>query len=100
MYARVVWFRVAPGSRAKVEAVADEVDATIRSMPGFVSIHYLANDATGEAGSFSLWQSKADAEHVGVKVNPRVAELLADVLQEGPTVRIFEIYEPPAEGVI
>lgn len=94
MYARIVGFQVASGSRSIVEAVAEEVDVTIRSMPGFQSIHYLANDATGEAGSFSLWTTREDAERVGVKVNPRVVELLGDILRDGPVVKIFEVYEP------
>lgn len=100
MYARIVGFQVVPGSRSTVEAIAEEVDVTIRSMPGFRSIHYLANDATGEAGSFSLWDTREDAEHVGVKVNPRVVELLGDILRDGPVVKIFEVYEPDPPAAV
>jgi heme-degrading monooxygenase HmoA len=92
MYARFSVVSVGPEMRARMEALADQLAERFRSLPGFRSVTFVMDDATGDYGSFSLWDTREDAEAASAVVVPHVARIFQGML----TPWIFEVYEPKA----
>jgi heme-degrading monooxygenase HmoA len=90
MYARFSVVSVGPGMRPRMEALADQLASRFQSLPGFRSVTFLMDDATGDYGSFSLWDSREAAEAASAAVSPHVARIFKGML----TPWIFEVYEP------
>ncbi|MFQ6024502.1 MAG: antibiotic biosynthesis monooxygenase family protein [Acidiferrobacterales bacterium] len=94
MYARLVTLTLEPGNLATAEKLADQAASVIRALEGFKNVTFFGNDATGEYGSLSLWESEDDAKAVGKVTELHIREAVSDILKEQPTVRIFKVYEP------
>ena len=92
MYARFSVVSMGPGMRARMEELAEQLTPVFRAQRGFRSVTFVMDDAAGDYGSFSLWDSKEDAEAASAEINPRVAEIFKGML----TPWIFEVYEPRA----
>ena len=76
-----------------MEQLADRVSAAYRSEPGFQHVTFLADDASGEYGYISFWDTKEEAEAAGAKMNPQLQEAVRDMLKGQPTIRLFEVHE-------
>ena len=94
MYARYFTFKASAGARSEVEALADLAFGLMKSLQGFVSAHILFSEDENEYGSFSLWESRQDAESAGETLRSKTSEALQKLAVEPPTVRIFEVYKP------
>ena len=94
MYARYFTFKTKPGVRSEVEALADQVFGFMKSQQGFVSIHFLISEDETKCGSFSLWESKQDAESAGESVRSKMKEVVEKLAAEPPTQEVFEVYKP------
>jgi hypothetical protein len=73
-----------------MEALADRLAELFAHQQGFKSVTFLMDDTAGDYGSFSLWETRADAEAASAAVNPHVTEIFSGML----TPWIFEVYEP------
>jgi hypothetical protein len=51
----------------------------------------LMDEAAGNAGSCSLWETHEDVETASVAMSPRVAELFQGMVIPW----VFEVYQPP-----
>ena len=58
----------------------------------------IEDDATGEYGSFSVWESKEDAEAANAVIAPRLQQALTGLLQGPPNRWLFEVLEPKSDG--
>ncbi len=94
MYARLVTLALKPGNRSTAEELADKAGAIMKTMPGFEYVSFFRDEATGRYGSFSVWQSKDDAEAVSQATKLHIREMVSDILTEPPSVQIFDVYEP------
>ena len=83
-----------PGVRSEVEALADQVFGFIKSLQGFISAHFLISEDAAEYGTFSLWESKQDADSAGESIRSKTREELDKLLVEPPAQRVFEVYKP------
>ncbi|MFC4770199.1 hypothetical protein ACFO8Q_23260 [Effusibacillus consociatus] len=87
-------FTLGPNKRFLAEMIADRCNGMVRKLKGFNNIIYLMDDAAGEYGALTLWESKEDAEAAIQIVYPRVRRTLDDYVQVTPDIRLFEVYEP------
>jgi heme-degrading monooxygenase HmoA len=94
MYACLTTIRLSAGMRASMEQRADRSAPLYRDMQGFRSVTYLIDETTNEYGSFSVWDSRADAEAAGATTRARMTQSVSASAQEPPVSRVFEIYEP------
>ncbi len=94
MYARVLVLRADPGRRAEVEALADQAFAIVKTLPGFISIHFVVSAEEDKYGSFSLWESKETALAAGESIQAQLAGTIQDLASAPPTVETFEVYKP------
>jgi len=94
MYARFLKFNTDPSRRSEVEAVADRAFAIAKQQQGFISIHFVISSDESEYGSFSLWESKDDAETGGSAIRSEVAETLQGIATAPPTIDVYEVYKP------
>jgi heme-degrading monooxygenase HmoA len=94
MYARVLVLKAAPSKRAEVEALADQAFAIMKSLPGFISVHFVISAAEDKYGSFSLWESQETALAAGESIKSKIAGAMEDVLSAPPTIEVFEVYKP------
>ncbi len=94
MYARLIMFKLEPGSRSTAEKIADQFAPALKSRKGYKDATFILNDETGECGALVLWQSKEDAETAAEALFPKVQEALSGIAKEPPTHPLFEVYVP------
>ena len=90
MYARLSVISMGPGARPQMEELADRLAPRFKGLKGFRGVTFLVDEATGDYGSFSLWDSREDAEAASAAINPQVEKIFRGML----TPWIFEVYEP------
>jgi len=54
-----------------MEKLDDRLAASIQSLKGFRGVTFVMDDANGDYGSFSLWESREDAEAATAAIAPR-----------------------------
>jgi heme-degrading monooxygenase HmoA len=96
MFARLVTFSLEPGNGPATERLANEQDPIIRRLPGFESLAFLHDDAANRYGSFSVWQTRKDAEAVSGVAALQIKDALKGSMKGRPSVTIYEIYAPQA----
>jgi len=96
MYARILTIEMGPGMWDEGVAVAERWFAGVATLPGFVDVTFFGDEDTGHYGSFSLWETREQAEAAGEYRPEAVAEALARLAVKPPVVRVFRIYEPKA----
>ena len=94
MYARLVIFEVGPEKRSTIEGLVDEFDDLYRAQKGFRHVFIIGDEASGEYCSFSVWESKEDAEAANVVIAPWLQQALTSLLQGPPERWGFEVLEP------
>lgn len=95
MYARLSTFRIAPGTRQRLEALADQLAPRYQGMAGFKGVWFFIDEVNEEAGSFSLWNTRAEAEAAVEATATQLREALTQLALEMPNIRVVEVYEPP-----
>ncbi len=68
--------------------------AIAKQQHGFISIHFVISQDESEYGSFSLWESKNDAEAGGTAIRSNTAVTLEELASTPPTIDVFEVYKP------
>jgi hypothetical protein len=96
MYSRLVIFEVGPGNQSTIEGLVDEFNALYRDQKEFRHVFVLGDEASGEYGSFSVWESKEDADAANAVIAPRLQQALSGLLQGPPDRWFFEVLEPQA----
>jgi heme-degrading monooxygenase HmoA len=100
MHARLNMFSVGGSQRAVFERLADQFAPIFRDQKGFKSVTFFEADAaSGEYGSFSLWDTREDAEAADAALMPQLRQAVSGRGMEVrgmPIRRIGEVYEPKA----
>jgi heme-degrading monooxygenase HmoA len=100
MSIRLNMFSVGSGKRSEVEQLADRFAPIFRAQRGFKSVTFFEADAAaGEYRSFSLWDTREDAEAAAAALMPQLQQAMggAGLLVRGiPIRRIGEVFEPKA----
>ncbi|WNC15806.1 antibiotic biosynthesis monooxygenase [Brevibacillus brevis] len=94
MFARMVFFKLEPGSRRLAEQVVQELNLISRQQKGFRGNAYFFEDGKGEYAALNYWESKKDAESANAIMFPYFQAAVRDVVKEEPALRIFEVYDP------
>ena len=94
MYARYFAFKAKSGVRSEVEALADQVNVFMRSLQGFITVHFTVSEDETEYRTFSLWESRQDAESAGESLRAKTKGTLEKLAAEPPAYQLFEVYEP------
>lgn len=94
MYARHFTFKATSSPRPEVEAIADQVFGFMKSLPGFISVHFLVSEDEQEYGTFSLWESKQNAESAGEALRENTKDALARLAVAPSTQQVLEVYKP------
>jgi heme-degrading monooxygenase HmoA len=100
MYIRLNMFSVGSGKRSEFEQLANRFAPIFRAQRGFKSVTFFEADAAaGEYGSFSLWNTRADAEAADAALMPQLQQAMGGAglqMRGTPIRRIGEGYEPQA----
>ena len=94
MYARYFAFKAKSGVRSEVEALADQVFVFMKSLQGFITVHFMVSEDETEYRTFSLWESRQNAESAGEALRSKTREALEKLTVEPPTHQLFEVYKP------
>ena len=94
MHARLVIFKVDPQMRSSIQKLVEPFDQLYRAQRGFKQVYIIGDEASGEYGSFSVWQSKADAEAANAVIAPQLQQALSGMLQGPPSRWFLEVLEP------
>jgi len=94
MYARYFSFKSTPERRKDIEALADDIVVYTRSLKGFVSATYLISEDETHYGSFTIWDSKQDAEAGGAAIREKSMSTLEGLATAPPEVVVVEVYQP------
>jgi hypothetical protein len=76
------------------EKLADRLTPILRAQRGLITTIFFVNDAAGEYGALTLWESKEDIDVEATIVIPRLQDALAGLNAAPPFVRLFDVYEP------
>ena len=68
----------------------------MKSLQGFISVHFLVSEDETRYSSFSLWEPKSDAEAAGAVISEKTAGPLHELAAEPPELQLYEIYKPKA----
>jgi heme-degrading monooxygenase HmoA len=78
-----------------MEAIADHFAPLFKELKGFRDVTFFEDQEGGVYGSFSIWDSKEDADAAASTLAPELQKAVANVaLKAPPQVRTLEIYEP------
>jgi heme-degrading monooxygenase HmoA len=94
MYVRFLTFKANPRRRSEVEALGDQVFKYVKSLKGFISVHFIISENSNEYGSFSLWESRADAIAAGQSIRAKTGGTLQNLASGSPKTEIYEVYKP------
>ena len=94
MFARHLSVKSTPENRSSVEAIADEVFGHLKTLDGFVSVHFMVSQDGTEYGSLSLWETREQAESGGAQIQSRVKDKIAAIATEPPVINTYEVYKP------
>lgn len=94
MYARYLTFKSSPEHRDAIEAMADGMYEYIKTLQGFVSVTYVLSEDETMYGSFSVWETKADADNAGIALGEKLSSLLEGKAASAPEVVTMEVYLP------
>ena len=96
MYARLNFLSLKPGTSSTAMEAAGGASAEFKAQKGFKSLVFLVSDETDEIGTFSLWETKEDAEAAINAMKAGMMEEIGSYLQGPPTTKLFEVHEPEA----
>lgn len=94
MYARYIVLNLGPANRALAENICDGAAPRYAAQPGYRSVTFLFDDASGEYASLSVWNSREEADAAANALRPWLLEITAGQLKAPPESRFFEVYEP------
>ncbi len=94
MYARVLVLRAEPSKRPEVEALSNQAFAIMKTLPGFISVHFVISAEEDKYGSFSLWESKEAALAAGDSLQSQLAGAMQGLGSSPPTMEVFEVHKP------
>jgi len=94
MYAQLMMLKLGAGMRSTAEKIADQSLPTLKTLKGFKSITFFGDVEVGEYGSFSLWESKEDAEAAAAVMGPKVEQAVTGIAKAPPTRHFYEVHEP------
>ena len=94
MYVRFLTFKANPRRRSELEALGDQVFKYVKSLKGFISVHFIISENANEYGSFSLWESRADAIAAGQSIRGKIGGTLQNLASGSPKTEIYEVYKP------
>ena len=96
MFAQLLMFTLGNGMRAQAEKMADEFAVAHKPLKGFKSAIFLGDDASGDYGSLTTWETPDDIKSAADILRPKLIEALSGIAKGPPTIRVFEVYEPKA----
>ncbi|MFC1560359.1 hypothetical protein ACFL3W_00270 [Pseudomonadota bacterium] len=94
MHARNFTFKTNADNRKAIEEMADGIYSYTRTLQGFVSATYTVSEDETEYGSFTIWQSKEDADSAGASIREKVMPSLEGIVTAPPEISVMEVYEP------
>ena len=96
MYAQLSIIKLGGGMRSTAEKIADQSLPTLKMLKGFKSVTFFGDVELGEYGSFTLWETKEDAEAAAAVMRPKVEKAVSGIAKAPPTRQFYEVYEPKA----
>lgn len=94
MFARLLLFRLEPGSRSKAEELVSTFDGMLRARKGFKDVTFLADDDSGEYGALTVYESREDAQAAYDALFPGLQQALTGLAKEPPHETLFEVVVP------
>ncbi len=94
MFARLLLFRLEPGSRSTAQELATAFDGMLKARKGFRDVTFLADDDSGEYGALTVYESKEDAQAAFDALFPGLQQALSGIAKEPPRETFFEVMAP------
>lgn len=91
MYARLVLFKLGPGTRPTADALMDQFGPAMQAFKGLKSVYFIGDDKTGQYGAFVLWDSKEYAETAFEALQPKLQAALKGLVEAPPQTPLFEV---------
>ena len=92
MHARLTTFSLRPGTRAEAELIADRFSQLLCEQPGHRHSTFYFTEGGDQLGSFSVWDSREQAEAATLSVGTAAQEALGDLLEGTWIVQIMEVF--------
>jgi hypothetical protein len=93
-YARLLQFKMKPGSGSVIQELVNKFDPVLKARKGFKGVTFFSDATTGESGALILWDSEENAEAARAEVFPKFEEAVKGLLTEPPRHPLFKVIEP------
>ncbi|MBN2541816.1 hypothetical protein JXI42_03035 [bacterium] len=93
MYALLTTFTLGPGKEELGDKLGAQFSAILKNQKGFKKLTMFRDDATGECGGFSLWESREDAEAAMANTGNELKESLTGVVTGPPKRGVYDIWD-------
>jgi len=91
MFARLVRFKLEPGTEMQAQQLADDLTPLIAGQPGCQAVTIFGDDADGEYGIYVLWDSQEHADAAAGIVRPQLDKHLAGKIARPPEPKLFRV---------
>ena len=93
MYAVLTMFTLGPGTRPIADKIGEQFMPVLKSFKGLKDVTFFSDDAAGEYGGLSLWETKEDAEACLAATGPKLEEALKDIVKGPPKRGVYEVWD-------
>jgi len=94
MFARLLLFKLEPGSRSTASELASAFDTMLKARKGFHSVTFLADDNGGEYGALTVYETREDAQAAYEALFSGLEQALSGIAKAPPHEKLFEVVEP------
>lgn len=97
MYARLVQFKMGPGTKNTADEVRKQFSKALTAQKGLVRVYFFGDVEAGKYFSLALWKTKKDGEVAFEEIQPQLQEALKNLVEEPPQseyLEVFEVAEP------
>ncbi len=97
MYARLILTPFGTITPDQANTASTRIDALLKPLPGCTQVLWLLDEASGEYGSVSLWETQADAEAGWAAIGEKVMGVLSSCglsAKQALQPRSFTVCEP------
>lgn len=93
MYARLVRFKMGPGTQETADMLREKFSQALKAAPGLETAYFMADYESGTISTLALWKTKEAGEAAFQSINPKLQDALQGLVEEKPLSEFYKVVE-------
>ena len=93
MHARIVMFKMGPGTKETADVLREKISQAMSMMDGLEKAYFMADFETGTYSSIALWKTKEAGDAAFKLLSPKLNASLNGLVEEKPLSHPFEVVQ-------